>query len=234
MNKLARDLLRNTAPTLLAALSLPPPFNVIAAGIVAVALDQYLPHDTAEAETDGVPAKKPADPDVMIQTIETNATNPDFALALRKAENDLRKYELEAGFRFRELDLQDRTRAGDLQLSAGIGRAAFKHGMILVWIALATMGLLIIGLLFVVFGEVPQRLESPNLAIAAFGLIGTVIGFVNGIAGTVITFYWGSSQGSKDKTDAIRDSMRELGLELSKTAERNAATTTNPSMQRHR
>lgn len=227
LNKPVRDLLRDTAPTLLAALALPPPLNMIASGVVAPALDHYLRDDKTEAEVGGVPVENAADPEAIIRIVETNAADPDFARALRSAESDLQKYELETGIRFRKLELQDRTRAGNLQISAGIGRAAFDKGMILVWIALITMGLLIAGLLLIAFRDVP--IKNPETAVAAFGLIGTVIGFINGIAGTVITFYWGSSQGSKDKTDAISASMRELGSELARTSERNAVAATNPS-----
>jgi len=220
LSKLATGLLRNSAPTLLAALALPPPFNVIASSVAAAALDQFAPEaDTgaASAASDASASGRPKiDPPALEKIIEANSKDPDFAVALRQAEIELQRYEVEAGIRFQEIELEDRKRAGAHQVASGIEKEVFQSGMTIVWIAMGGLLLLTIGLLVVISGQWAPAPDQMDLTVAAFGVIGTAVGFVNGLATNVVSFYWGSSQGSKDKSDAISLSMRELGGQLSK------------------
>ncbi len=213
---LVKTLLRTTAPTLLTALGLPPPFSTIAASVVSGVLDKYLPAPNPVQSNDD--KKPPLTPSQVTEVVEKNAANPQLALDLKQAEADLRKYELDAGIRFAELEVRDRTRAGDFQVASGLADKTFSAGMAIVGVAVFGMIFMIGGSLFVAFGGVSIPSNRADLSTAAFGLIGTAVGFINGIAATIISFYYGSSQSSKEKTDSISATMRDLGQELGRAA----------------
>ncbi len=208
--KIVRNVLRSSAPTLLAALSLPPPLNGIAARVAAGALQSL----------DGE-AAPPATAEDAVRLIERSAGDPEVFARLREAEGALQRYEREAGIRFAELAVRDRERASDLQARGGIADAAYRHGMRIVWIAMACMFVIILAALAVAMVGVPAR--DTQYMVAAFGLVGTAVGFINGIAGSVVTFYYGSSQGSKDKTEAMAGAIRRYGDEMERAAERSRA-----------
>ncbi|MFV0359624.1 peptidoglycan-binding protein [Tropicimonas sp.] len=218
------EVLGTSAPTLLSALTLPPPFNMLASTVVSSALGRF-----ARPATNGVPPQSPGDtagpaatdtrpltPAEVVATVEQNAANPDFLLALRSAESDLKKYEIQAGLRFAELQLEDRRRAGDFQQASDIGGKAFMAGTALVAISLVGMLAMIILLLFVAMGRIQVSDANSPMAVAAFGLIGTAVGFINGIAGAIVSFYWGSSQSSKEKSLAMEKQFEQFGASLSR------------------
>ncbi|KPU61075.1 hypothetical protein AN403_5256 [Pseudomonas fluorescens] len=231
LTPVVQAILRSSAPTLLAALALPPPFNVIAAAVVSGALSVDLPAPAAPAAP---PAAAPAPPppvapaqpvsvagriltpEQIVNYLESNTEDPNLLLKLRSAEADLKKYEIDAGIRFAELEFDDRARAGDFQRDTGLARNVFTAGMGLVAFSL-------LGLIAVIYGSFyvashPQSLVGIdlNLATAAFGIVGTAVGFVNGISANIVGFYWGSSQGSKDKGDQIAQTVHNFGDQLNK------------------
>ena len=219
------NLLKTVAPTLLASLALPPPLSLIAANIASSALSGFLgPTDNT---TNAGGASQKATPDQVIKVIETHSSDPDLVLALKRAEDDLKKYEMDTSIRFAELDSQDRTRAGNFQISANLGDKVFAAGVKLVWTALISMGVMILALIGAV--ALGKDISNSNLSIAAFGLVGTAVGFINGLAGAVVSFYWGSSQGSQDKSDTIAATMKDMGGELAKAAARTTAPSPAPS-----
>ncbi|MBW9114656.1 peptidoglycan-binding protein [Rhizobium cauense] len=216
LSRIVSDVLRSAAPTLLTALAIPPPFNLIAAAVASTALRQFSPGgQTASAVTPsgsvstGAAAAKVLTPEDVVRIVEQNSTSPQLLLSLTQAENDLRKYELDTGLKFAELAIKDRARAGDFQSSANIAPLVFKAGMWLVGIAIFGM-LVMVGALVLLASGYFKLDTNSQFSVAAFGLIGTVVGFINGIAGTVVSFYWGSSQGSKEKSDAMVASMIDL------------------------
>jgi hypothetical protein len=46
---------------------------------------------------------------------------------------------------------------------------------------------------------------------AIVGIIGTLIGYVSAKADQVVSYYFGSSSGSKDKTQAMSDALSKAG-----------------------
>ena len=218
---IVKTILRSAAPTLLTALALPPPFNLIASAVVSGVLAKYLPEEEkpAGAEEGKPPVLTPAQ---ISAIVEKKAADPQLVLDLKQAEADLRKYELESGIRFAEVEVADRKRAGDFQLSAGLSNDVFKSGIRIVWTAVGGMLLIVLGCLAMVLLGLQPKTDS-SLTTAAFGLIGTAVGFVNGIAATIVAFYYGSSLGSKEKGDAIASSVASLGRELGQAANRPVA-----------
>ena len=213
LSPVATQLLRTASPTLLAALALPPPLNALAATVVSSALGRFAPADG------GAPLK----PEQVARTIEEHASDPTMVPALQQAEADLQRYEDENRFRFAQLEAKDRESARAMHVASGMSETIFHDGIKIVWIALVGMLVMVAGLLYLVLrGEVIKP-ELANLAIAAFGLIGTAVGFVNGLAATVVAFYWGSSQGSREKGQAINEFVTKLTDEIGQVALRAPA-----------
>lgn len=226
-----KSLIRNTAPTLLTALVLPPPFNIIAAAVVSGVMEKYLPPEAQPQITQppqGTTIKPQPTPDQVIQAIEKNANDPQIIFDLRRAEIELKKYEADAGIHFAELELENIKDARGFQRDTGIGAKVFDAGIKLVIIALIGLVVVITGSLSLLFFPNVIDPRSANLAIAVFGLIGTAVGFVNGIAANVVSFYWGSSQGSKEKSDEIAKTVQNLGDGLVKAAANKNASALPP------
>lgn len=111
--------------------------------------------------------------------------NPEDALKL--AEIDLKQFELE---------VQDRDSAR--KAHAAIATSPDAHWLeklVVPILALGTVGLcfLLIGILM--FNNIPDSQE--NIIIYA-------LGFITSAAGQVLSFFFGSSQGSKEKTEAMK------------------------------
>src|SRR3954453_20031761 len=99
-------ILRSAAPTLLSALAVPPPFNLIASAVVSGVLSRFLPPDVTPNQTqpDGTPALSPAQ---GTRVVEANANDPSFLEQLRQAEQRLQEYEVANNLKFAELAVQD-------------------------------------------------------------------------------------------------------------------------------
>lgn len=220
LSPLVTSLLHSTAPTLLAALTLPPPMNMLASAVVSTALRRYAPTSN----------DRPLQPEQLTATIEHNAADPELMPALRQAESDLKRFEEENRFRFAELELRDRQGARAFHVESALSERIFKGGIAIVWTAVVAMLLMILGLLALATGQFAIDSTNTNLAIAAFGLIGSAVGFINGLAATVVAFYWGSSQGSKEKTEVLNASLQHLNQEIGEMAMRQAAPAPPPPL----
>uniref|UniRef100_UPI0022EAF980 hypothetical protein n=1 Tax=Falsiroseomonas oryzae TaxID=2766473 RepID=UPI0022EAF980 len=216
---LVAGLLRSSAPTLLAALALPPPFNFIASAVASVAMRRYLPGGEAEPDPNAPPGTAPpaprATPEALTEALTRNATNPEIIRDLQKAEADLKRYEMENNLKFAELEVRNLEGIRSFQSGTGIAADVLGLGKRIIWIALVSLGLVILGAFaLVVFAN---RIPAANqgLLTAVFGLVGTAVGFINGVASQVVSYYYGSSQGSKEKTDALTANLRQAGETLS-------------------
>lgn len=111
--------------------------------------------------------------------------NPEEALKL--AEIDLKQFELE---------VQDRDSARKAHLAIATNPDAhWLEKLVVPILALGTVGLcfLLIGVLL--FINIPDSQE--NIIIYA-------LGFITSAAGQVLSYFFGSSQGSKDKNEALK------------------------------
>ncbi|MRS13435.1 transglycosylase SLT domain-containing protein [Enterobacteriaceae bacterium RIT691] len=222
-------LIKKSAPTLLTAINLPPPFNIIAATVVSGLFNSLLPANTHPQNANVVNAANPAPltPQQIVSIIDNKQTSPDIISTLREAENCLKQYEITSGLQFADLALQDKQKTQDFQINSGLAATIFDSGMKIVWIAMGGL-LLVIGatiLLLTPWFKVPE--DKANMITAVFGILGTVIGFINGIAANIVGYYWGSSQGSKEKSQEMASSFKSLGDSLAKTVEANATAVNN-------
>lgn len=200
--KVAADILRVVAPTLLTALG--GPMGGLAAAVATTALDAWLgPAGTA---ADG--RRTDATPDEIARAIEANASDERFREDLRKAEADLKALETRMRFSFAELEQKDRSEARVAARETGLARPQFYAGVGLVVVALLMLFGVIVGCVLAFTGTI-------TLDPALFGLIGTIVGIFQAIAVQVIGFYYGSSAGSKDKADQISSALQDMGIALS-------------------
>lgn len=192
------DLLRKVAPTVAAALPLPPPFGLIAAGAVAVALKHWLP--------EGVDKPTPAQ---IAAAVQENAHDPALPKALQSAEAELKRVEAEYGFKFAELDVRDRESARAYVRDTGTAVFTQRLGLgLLAQDGMTTLAVLI-GSFLLMTGR--YSIGDPNVFAALMGFIGVVLGRISSRADTYVNFAFGSSAGSREKSDQLGGALKDLG-----------------------
>lgn len=84
--------------------------------------------------------------------------------------------------------------------------AVFRLGMVI----LATFGSMVAFVLWGSYGLLAgtMTVRDPSMLAVVAGLLGTVIGYVAANAQQVVAFFFGSSKGSADKTDAMADALK--------------------------
>jgi soluble lytic murein transglycosylase-like protein len=211
--QIVANILKVTAPTLLAGLA--GPFAPIAAAAATAALEAWLP--SVRPSASGEPPKaKPAE---IAAAIANNADDPRLLFDLRKAEVDLQKLEAENHFKFAELEVRDREGARALARDTGLARPQFIAGMALVGVALLMLFGVVVGCVMALTGRLALDPAQAQIAIAAFGLIGTVVGIFQGVAVQVLGYFYGSSAGSRDKTDQLGGALEDMGSALAEQAQ---------------
>lgn len=222
------SILRSGAPTLLTAIALPPPFNLIASAVVSGLLSKFLP--AGEAPAQAQPGGSPVmSPDQVTSVIEANAGNPAMLAELRAAEQKLKEFEAANDLKFAELAIKDKTRAGDFQVATGTAPTLLWFGMGIVGVAIIALLIIIVGSIFLIRGDL--QIANKELAVGVFGLIGAVVGYISGYASQIIGFYFGSSQGSKEKTEALSTVLQQQGQQIGQAAA-TASTTANIAADR--
>jgi hypothetical protein len=127
------------------------------------------------------------------------AASPDVLAQVKKAEADFQ-------VRMRELEIDvDRIAAADRD-SARKREASTGDFWTPRVIGALTLGAFIWAVWAVLSGYV-QGLTDPSVV----GIIGTLIGYVSAKADQVVSYYFGSSSGSKEKTQAMTEAMSKVG-----------------------
>lgn len=129
----------------------------------------------------GKPAASEAD---VAAAIESGAS-PELLLKLKQADQDFAKAMADAGIKLEELEVQDRASARAMQMAT---RDWVPGALAVVFVA----GFFVL-LALMMRTQIPT--ENRDLLIAMVGTLG-------GAVMTILTFYFGSSRGSREK-DAI-------------------------------
>lgn len=205
------DVLKAVAPTL--ALALGGPLGPAAAAIASAALNAWLPGSaTPESPAPAVT------PGALVKTIEANRDDPSLIVQLRQVEADLQKFERDQGFRFADLEQKDRQSARDATRDSGMAHPQFLFGMGVVVLSMTMLFGIVAGCIAALTGRLSIDPASTNIAIAAFGLLGTVTGVFQAVSSQILAFYFGSSAGSAAKNDQITATMRDMGAALGSAA----------------
>jgi hypothetical protein len=116
--------------------------------------------------------------------------NPEMALKLKELDLEYAK-----------LEVQDRDSARQAYATVATSEHATKLNKAVVPIlALGTVALAFLFIAILMFRDVPT--DQQQMVIFA-------LGFITSSAGQVLSFYFGSSQGSKDKTEEIKGMLKK-------------------------
>jgi hypothetical protein len=116
--------------------------------------------------------------------------NPEMAMKLKELDLEYAK-----------LEVQDRDSARQAYAEVATSQYATRlEKMVVPFLALGTVALAFIFIGFLIFKDVPT--DQQQMVIFA-------LGFITSSAGQVLSFYFGSSQGSKEKTKEIQGLMKK-------------------------
>lgn len=159
-------------------------------------------------------------PDAIAQAIQTD---PTAALKLREAElshaerlqelaNAARKQEIDAAISGKQAELDElRTTLADIQdarKTHATDRHVFWLGISVLIVFLIIAVLVLVGVGALLTGGL--SVQDAGLLATATGIVGTLIGYQANNASQVITFYFGSSKGSSDKTTALANAVKQV------------------------
>lgn len=217
--QIVESILKSSAPTLLAGLLVPPPFNLLASAVVSSAIRAFLPDDQAAS----VPPDAPMPPPAVVATIQANAGNPDFLTSLRAAEIKLQQFELANDVKFAELANKDRASARNFQVTSLLAQPMMRWGMAIVFLAIGSMLLVVIGAILMIAGVISPNPTNSALAAAWYTIIGTILGNIAGYASQIISFYYGDNARSQGKDDSISQVLSHQGQQLGDAAAAQAS-----------
>lgn len=133
------------------------------------------------------------------QIVAMKTAENDFAVRMRGMEIDVLKINQAAD----EALIAD---TSDARHTFGAHENVFVLGCIILGAFAILMGLVLTGCFFLMTGKV--TIDPATMAVCA-GLIGTVVGYVAANAQQVVSFFYGSSKGSKDSGLAIGAALTE-------------------------
>jgi hypothetical protein len=148
--------------------------------------------------------------DEVAGVLASGKLSGEQVVAIKKADQDF-------AVRMKELDIDilKLNQAADAALIADTSDArhqfagndnVFLLGCIILGAFGVLMGLVLTGCFFLMTGKV--TVDPGTLAVCA-GLIGTVVGYVAANAQQVVSFFYGSSKGSKDSGDRLGAALTE-------------------------
>lgn len=181
-----KDIVRTVAPTVATALGSP-----LAGTAVRVLSEVFLGKD------DGTEAQ--------IAEAVKNAT-PEQLLALKKADQDY-------AIQIKQLDIKlEEAYISDVQDA----RHTHSSDARVFWLGIAiliTFSLIMGAVMFTAHDMLlgGMTIKDPSIVAVVFGLVGTVLGYVASNAQQVVGYFFGSSKGSSDKTEAMAKAVASMG-----------------------
>lgn len=139
---------------------------------------------------------KDATPEKIEEIIKAGLSGDDL-INLKKADQDFQVKMKSLDLDFEKIDLNDRTSARDREKSLGRWSS----------IGINTIGMLIlVGFFAVVYRILNDNIVGdPNKLM----LIGALVGYTSAKADQVVAYFFGSSIGSKQKTDKLADALNQ-------------------------
>ena len=131
---------------------------------------------------------------------------PDQLLALKQADQ-----QFAAKMRELEIDLDKAYVAdtADARHTFGQDRGVFRLGIVILVTFAAIMGAVLWGSFQIMIGGI--TIKDVAIVATVSGLVGTVVGYVAANAQQVVSYFFGSSRGSQDKTAAMSAAVAKLG-----------------------
>lgn len=135
----------------------------------------------------------------------TSGLSPEAIVKMREADNAFKAQMKAMDIDILKLNAQtEQAYLADVQSARnanGANRSVFWLGIAILVTFATLMGFVMYGSFQLLTGGIV--LKDVAVASVVSGLIGTVIGYVAGNAQQVVGYYFGSSKGSADKTDAL-------------------------------
>lgn len=136
------------------------------------------------------------------------AANPDQLIALKKADQGFAVRMKELGIKLDELYIKDTQHARESHKG---DRGVFRLGIVILLTFTVTMSASLYGAYGMLAGGI--QVKDAGIVAAVFGFLGTVVGYVAANAQQVVSFFFGSSAGSKEKTDAMSAALSKITTE---------------------
>lgn len=141
----------------------------------------------------------------IAKAITDQKLTPDQIVQLKQLEEKAKQDERDNGFRYAELEFkEDQAYLSDTQDA----RHAHSQNQAVFWLGVATviafailMGLLLAGCYAILTDGL--KINDPGTVAVVFSLVGTITGYLASNAQQVYNYFFGSSRGSQDKTNAL-------------------------------
>lgn len=131
---------------------------------------------------------KDANVEKIQSAIENAQLTGDQISAIKQLEIKLKAEEAERGFRYAELEFKDRDSARKANVDGGTQKMLF-------WLSLLLLTITLGAELVVLFNGYPKALDDI--------VVGRVLGLMDSVALMVLSYWYGTSNGSARKTDLL-------------------------------
>jgi hypothetical protein len=129
--------------------------------------------------------------DKIAKVIQNGMLTPDQISEFKKLELEYQNNEQERGFKYAELAFKDRDSARTANVAGGIQKPLFWMSMLLLTVSLGSE-------IFVLFKGYPP--EIPEI------IVGRVLGLMDAVAMLVLSYWYGTTNGSAQKSDLLAQS----------------------------
>lgn len=192
-----KQIVASVAPGLATALGGP-----LAGGVVSVLADKLLGGSTGDPVAD----------EAKLAGVLSGGLTPELRAQVLAAEQALKLAVVQAGLEQRRIDADlDKATLADVADARRVG-GANRDLFILGAIILCAWALLTAGTLWGLFAVLTGKITL-DIAIVAtvFTVVGSVVGYISNIAQQVVSFWFGSSRGSTQKTEAMASAITAAG-----------------------
>lgn len=145
---------------------------------------------------------KPDATEAEVEGLVASGLAPEQLMALKQAD-----------VRLKEIGLEEfKAAAAD----TAHAREAHKGDRGVYWLGIAVLATFAAVMTASLYGSYQiliggLHITDPGVIAAVFGFLGTVVGYVAANAQQVVAYFFGSSRGSKEKTDAMAHAFQRLG-----------------------
>jgi hypothetical protein len=125
----------------------------------------------------------------ITKLIQQGSVTPEAMAKLQEMEGEFREHEAERGYKYSELEFKDRDSARQANVAGGTQQYLF-------WLSLFLLAVSVGAELCVLFYGYPKDRVDPVL-------VGRILGLLDAVAIQILGYWFGSSSGSKQKTELL-------------------------------
>ena len=150
--------------------------------------------------------------DKVQKAFEAGKVSPEQLVQIKQLELKAQQDEREMGFKYADLEFKkdalyvEDTDAARRAHASNVG--VFKLGLAILFTFAAMMAGVMWGAYKILTGGL--QIADPSTIAVVFTFLGTVVGYVAANAQQVVSYFFGSSRGSQDKTAALASAVSQL------------------------